>query len=342
MRRLLPLLVLAACGGSPAVQGTTVTLEIPTGTVGFTILVSGEGIGASDFIGVETLKDPSGKAVVSDYLGVAQPDRRLSGRNGEALVAIRYPFADDHAADAVPAGKWTATLGAITGGKGSTMPVARTLTASVKAQTSAASGTLDLDVWIPKDLALNGATLEDRLSLAFGLFDRLFGLKRGEVRTHEIDGKFKSISGQDSVDAANRLVTATAGAQVVLTNVLSPEGTGEISGLSCVPGAVNTAGTVCSAVIVSLRANSAPWMDAATLVHELGHFAGLSHSTEFDGNTDALADTPACTDLSKANLNSCPDHDNLMFPSVNSATDLASISVSANQRAVVRGSSIYR
>jgi len=96
---------------------------------------------------------------------------------------------------------------------------------------------------------------------------------------------------------------------------------------------------------VSLRSDAVPWEDAATLVHELSHFVGLSHTTELGGGVavDTLADTPACPNTAdKDALASCPDHDNLMFPSVNSATDAASIWTSETQRALMRSSPIYR
>ena len=77
-------------------------------------------------------------------------------------------------------------------------------------------------------------------------------------------------------------------------------------------------------------------------MHELGHFIGLEHTTEFDGYADTLNDTPACTNLAKNQLASCPDHDNLMFPTSNLATSEPSIAVSPMQRALVRASALYR
>lgn len=46
--------------------------------------------------------------------------------------------------------------------------------------------------------------------------------------------------------------------------------------------------------------------------HEIGHFLGLFHTTEFSGDHDPIADTPECRmrDFPEA----CPDLGNLMFP----------------------------
>lgn len=51
------------------------------------------------------------------------------------------------------------------------------------------------------------------------------------------------------------------------------------------------------------------------MAHELGHFLGLQHTSELDGQTyDPLEDTPECTNMSTNNLTNCPDWGNLMFP----------------------------
>ena len=92
---------------------------------------------------------------------------------------------------------------------------------------------------------------------------------------------------------------------------------------------------------MSLRAGPL-WQTAATMIHELGHFTGLEHSTEFDLVHDRLSDTPKCEDMSKSALRSCLDRENLMFPSADVATSQETIEVSETQRAVFRSSAIVR
>jgi Pregnancy-associated plasma protein-A len=360
----------ADLGTHPA--GTPITFDVPAGTVGFTILVDAS-VTQDDFVGVMDLGNPSGGAVVEGFLDVKEPGRFLTGDSGSGLGVVRVPLVGNRAAEAVPAGRWTVRLGGSTrvpgAGKGTTRPLSTNLHGKVIFQTSTDGmfhgGALDLDLYIPDGLQIDGgggkgashtitvasaandAALKERLDLAFGMFHRLYGLARGDVRYHAVTSSARSIVGQSGVDDANTLasaVNARPAAQVVLTNRLSPDGDeGEISGISnCLPGAVGMPGTKCSAVIVSLRAETPAWIDASTMVHELGHFVGLAHTTEFGGSGDSLNDTAECTNTAKGSLASCPDHDNLMFPSANLADDEPSITVSPTQRAIMLSSPIYR
>ena len=56
---------------------------------------------------------------------------------------------------------------------------------------------------------------------------------------------------------------------------------------------------------------------ANVAAHEIGHFFGLSHTTEYGGKEfDSLDDTPECEGLQKENFNmeKCPDRNYIMFP----------------------------
>ena len=351
--------------------GAPITFDVPAGTVGFTIVIDAT-VTSQDSLGVQELTDPKGAVVVSDFGDPSAKGRFMRGDNGTGLGVASIPLVNDHATTAVPKGRWTARLGGVTsaakGSKGDSTPFSGQVHAVVQLQTSSDGtfhgGAIDLDLYVPDGLRVeNGAgdahtitaataaadvDLQARLTLAFGLFHRLYGLARGDVRYHAVAASAATLASQAEIDAANQLaasaVRARPAPQVILTNRLSPDGdAGEISGLSnCLPGAVGVAGSKCSAVVVSLRAGSPAWQDASTLVHEIGHFAGLDHTTQFGGDPDTLGDTPVCTDTTKSALTSCPDKDNLMFPTVNLATDEPSITVSPSQRAVFLASSLYR
>ena len=56
---------------------------------------------------------------------------------------------------------------------------------------------------------------------------------------------------------------------------------------------------------------------ANVAIHELGHFFGLSHTTELDAQAfDELDDTPECPNLGSKNYHDyeCPDYNYIMFP----------------------------
>ena len=75
---------------------------------------------------------------------------------------------------------------------------------------------------------------------------------------------------------------------------------------------------------------------AETALHELGHFFGLSHTSEFGGkNFDNLDDTPECPFIgnSSSNNDRCPDSRYLMFPQ---ASDVPYITFTPEQMDVIR------
>lgn len=351
--------------------GTEVSFDIPAGTIGFTIIADARAAGQDDFIGIEELRDPSREAFVTDFRDTKNADSRvLAGSSGAGVGVLVFPLIGDRAAQ-VRTGKWTTKLGGSTrvanAPKGTVSKWSGQVHGVVILQkTSDATfkgGKLDLDLYVPDGLRVFGSSgashtvnatsapsdpdLKDRIDRTFGLYQRLYGIGRGDVRWHRVASSVAAIAGQGELDAANVLADAPQArpaGQVVFTNRLEPdgEGEGEISGISsCLPGAIGIPGTKCSAVVVSLRGSLA-WEDAATIVHELGHFIGLEHTTEFGGGFDTLADTPECASTGKSDLTRCPDFDNLMFPTTSLSSQERTVTVSAVQRRIMQASPLYR
>lgn len=354
----------------------TVEIDIPEGTTGFDILVQAAPQDG-DFLGVRELRDPSGRVLIQDFLQTDGQGRSQTGSGGTGIGIVRYPFVGDHATDRVAAGKWTARLGGVhadpnarKGAKRTETPWTGRLRASVLLQGSNDGafhgGALDLDFYVPDGLRISDAQgdgthtidatsaetdhrFSQMLDSAFEIAHRIWGIDRGDVRFHRVDASIAALHDQDAIDAANRLATFVGdrpSGQIVLTNLLSPDGDGSvISGVSnCMPGAVGVPGTACSAVVVSLREGMPVWMEAATLVHELGHFVGLEHTTELDGQvSDSLSDTPTCASITeKSALFSCADRDNIMFPTTLQGGSEASVWASDEQKAIWRSSPLFR
>ncbi len=92
---------------------------------------------------------------------------------------------------------------------------------------------------------------------------------------------------------------------------------------------------------IAVETSSDPVLDSLVLRHQVGHMAGLFHTTErtdgaIKGLTDALADTDICDDTLQ--LNFCPDSANLMFPI---PTSNWSGLLTPSQITVVQGSALY-
>jgi hypothetical protein len=82
------------------------------------------------------------------------------------------------------------------------------------------------------------------------------------------------------------------------------------------PGAPGLHATSLSSVIATAPApanREAQQILASTIIHEIGHYLGLRHTTEYYSGADPLEDTPLCTNIRRA-PDLCLDASNLMFP----------------------------
>ena len=195
-------------------------------------------------------------------------------------------------------------------------------------------GLLDVNVFIAGD----AATPEYMSGVVADAFADYAGLVLGAVTYSALGAEYETLDSEPQVFDA---LAQTAGApgrpaiNVIVVSVL----TGELEsahGLAAgIPGVALEHGTHASGVIMTTTNQS--WLDRIVLRHEVGHLAGLFHTTEIESNIgDRLGDTPLCEDVVNQ-LDACPDALNVMFPFPGFGDEF-----SAMQARVIEGSALYR
>ncbi|MBK8213581.1 MAG: hypothetical protein IPK71_07480 [Myxococcales bacterium] len=330
--------------------GTPVKLDVPANALGFNVVVRGED--DEDEVSITRVTSPSGEVVLRDAIVVGGT---FESAKGLRIAAAEVP--QNRLASTVPLekGAWSITVA----GKG-------TLSVSARVQISGDGefhgGALDMHVYLPRGLVVEDpgsphvvdaaraerdASIEARLDAFYRALEATTGIVRGDVTFHDVDPSFRRIATKRALDAA---FAASAGVvadghqsvHVMLTNELA-FGNGTWGVASGIPGAATRTGTRASGVALALTGDNFASADGLALLHEVGHFVGLNHTTELvAGYADPLADTPSCSetiDRSRpSTFASCPDKDNLMFPTLVSE----SLVLSDTQRTIFRGSPVFR
>jgi hypothetical protein len=343
--------------------------DVAEGTLGFNVVVTGND---SDWVGVSSLVSPSGAAVVANFNPDGSTIHVAIGSRG--LGAFNVPQTDATTHGKVETGHWKLVVSGITpdpnaptNKSSDALPVGATVTTPLHVMINSQKtsdgefhgGAMDIHVYIPDGLELEGPsarhaiTADDapnddamtaRVDAFYDKMKTLFDIDRGEVAFHSIDASF--LSATDGPSRAALIQQATVDApqalHIVFTNNMSYGGAadGGLLGYSVgLPGAANSAGTVRSAITVASYGGNTVATDATTMVHEMGHFIGLLHTTELDSyEPDLLADTPTCGNDCGVKNAPVPDGNNLMYPS--DVTE--DVIVSPSQVRVMQGSPIYR
>ncbi|WP_159397298.1 hypothetical protein [Sorangium cellulosum] len=309
--------------------GVPVGVELPPGTLGFTAIAElPTSPSTFDVIGIERIVGPGGRLHAAEY---SIPGTMAFFYNHGIGTAAVPQTGTDAAVPFVPGMYWI-TLG--DGGTGvapgsARLKVWRRQTLDGRFH----GGRIDINAFIAGD-AISEAYLESALRTAYHGF---VGLRIGQITFHHLGPEWEYVD----EGAVPILLEQTAGApgRPALNVVAVSEFGGDIalaSGVTpSVPAVAVQHGTHLSGIVVSLFGE--PTADTVILRHELGHLAGLFHTTEFEPDFgDPLDDTLRCDDVSL--LESCPDYDNIMFPTGGDFSGTMTL----QQATVVQASTFYR
>ncbi len=334
--------------------GVDIPFDVPAGALGFNIVAEGD---PSEFdqnnpFGIQRITDPTGKVVHDDFM----PDGGTKATSTAAfdVIASASVPQSENVSDVVPAGKWKVRFGF----ENTPKPAAK-LNAKVRVQSSGDGkfhgGTLDLTIHVPPGVKVDGVSIDstkaptnagivERLDTFFKVTSSLLGIERGTVTFRTAKTSLVDLDDNEVIDGFAVSTGETDGTQnmhILLSNSIRAEGQPIAVGISPgIPGAATVFGRGVSGIIVVPGSTSDD--DVLTMIHELGHFIGLNHTTEFDGqSSDPLADTPRCPagTISAHQLQSCPDNANIMFAA---GAIAGPVSLSPTQKRVYHGSPVYK
>jgi hypothetical protein len=313
----IPPLVEDAHGLVPA---GPITFDIPDNTLGFTAVARVPTTG--EIVGFYSLEAPDGALLVNEFV----IEGTSFGFIHLGAEAMNVPMTDDAQAMPPMTGTWTV------------FPYAD-------------SGEVDLSIWRRQTLdgAFHGGVIDvnvfivaDAVTEAYALgvideaFDDFAGLGVGTVTFSTLPDEFSVLDDTNYLAVLEETAGAAGKPAVNLVYTHDLSNPGALGYSASAPGLPLVHGTQISGLVMI---DSGQSKDALTLRHEMGHFAGLSHTSEAEpGVGDRLGDTPFCDNVNVQQLG-CPDVDYLLFPY---AIPGSRYLVSPLQTKVIQASPIYR
>ncbi|WP_437948717.1 hypothetical protein WME98_50175 [Sorangium sp. So ce296] len=310
--------------------GKSIPVHVPPGTLGITAVAQLVTSSPSwDPVGIESITGPDGRALVSSYSIPGTLAHFFNHGIGTAAVPQTGTAAS---VPLVPGTYW------ITVGGGTTGTLAGPARLSVwRRQTLDGrfhGGKIDVNAFIA-----GNAVSEDYMRRALrAAYSGFVGLDVGELTVHHLGSEWAVIDEELLPSVLEQ--TAGAAGRPALNVIAVADFTGRLEmAAGATPSAPSVAvehGTHLSGIVVALFGDLEA--DAVILRHELGHFAGLFHTTEMEaGYADPLDDTAECEDMGLP-YERCPDYDNLMFPT---GGDFSS-TITPQQTRIVQASALYR
>jgi len=299
-------------------HGDRIVFRLPSNIVGFSIAsFAHEGT-----VGAYYIVSPSGIRWVDDYRVGKNPELLLS----DLLVSVAaVPQTDVFGTMDVEPGDWHVRFGGSI--DRAELWIRRTEDGRFR------GGTVDVDAYVAPNI------LDNQESYVRSVLEATFpwvGLTLGDVRYLSLPAEYTVLDASE-FEAA---LTATSGERMPMLNVLFVAMLNNLDGTvrgkaARLPG-YSGSRTLASGVAVALEGTLEE--DVYILRHEMGHFMGLFHTTDYPtGVVDPLLDTPQCDEtLIETAHHECPDAGNLMSPW------MILDGLTESQERVIRGSSAYR
>jgi hypothetical protein len=164
-----------------------------------------------------------------------------------------------------------------------------------RASAVAPDGVLDLNVFLAPGLGVSSPSTETRLGAILTRMDNLFeqvGLSLGDIDYYQLgDSAYDSVSSSEfeSLLAESRVASER---RLNLFFVLTAFGGGTIGVAGTIAGPARN-GTAVSGVMSDYDFDT-PEAAGTVAAHEVGHYLGLFHTTEQNGDHDIIEDTLEC------------------------------------------------
>jgi hypothetical protein len=328
-------------------ESDTGVFDIPEGTIGFSILLLGD-LGES--YGINTLENPDGELLIQGFSSAT-----MNYFIGQEAHAIVMPSNDASINAPIP-GQWKVSVAS-----SGAAPLVKVFVRLGPFQ----RGLLDLKLYFPQGLracadvgcnggqgdiinAQNAASFAEIQGALNSFFVETFQASQflpGNVQFFDIDSSFLTIDSFNEYSAMLRqsFLGGSGGVHIFFTQDFDDGDFPNFIGFTpALPGAFFTVGNQNSALAVQMMFDPEQQdnLTGAVMSHEVGHFLGLAHTTEFDGNIDFVSDTPSCDPqvIGFGDQSQCPDVSFVMFPTVfpNAHT------FSAGQQLTLQGGPLYR
>lgn len=306
--------------------GEPIVFPIPDRTIGLTTFST---TAESGLIGILQLRPPNSSSVVVD---LEIPGTNAPVFAGESLITAANPQSDLPEAWPVLEGNWRLRLAA-------DGPMAAESSVFVRRTSDGAfhGGVIDINVLVAPSSGVDAAYLNPVIDQVFSEYwGPDIGLSKGTVTFLSLSDTYANVGSEDELAEMFATSAGIGPAPALNLFVIADFSFSSAIGIAGgIPGTPMMHGTRRSGVAYTPSGNQG--YDASVVAHEMGHLAGLFHTTELMLDIfDPLGDTATCPNI-EGNPGACPDTSNVMFPIATGSGTFSPL-----QARVVQGSAMYR